>query len=186
LTSTNTRNISTGLLNSNFDISVVDTTDDVVYKSDLTLPSKITFGAGIGESKKWLLGAQFSTRDAGSLANNYNDMANVTYEKQQKFGVGGYYIPNYNSFTSYTKRIVYRAGLRYEKTGLIVDSEAINDIGFTLGLGMPITGSFSNVNFGFELGKKGTTNSNLVQENYANFSVSLSLNDKWFEKRKFN
>jgi hypothetical protein len=76
--------------------------------------------------------------------------------------------------------------LRYEKTGLIVDSEAINDIGFTLGLGMPITGSFSNVNFGFELGKKGTTNSNLVQENYANFSVSLSLNDKWFEKRKFN
>ena len=186
LTSTNTRNISTGLLNSDFNISVVDTTDDVVYKSDLTLPSKITFGAGIGESKKWLLGAQFSTRDAGSLANNYNDMANVTYEKQQKFSVGGYYIPNYNSFTSYAKRIVYRAGLRYEKTGLIVDSEAINDIGFTLGVGMPITGSFSNVNFGFELGKKGTTNSNLVQENYANFSVSLSLNDKWFEKRKFN
>ena len=39
---------------------------------------------------------------------------------------------------------------------------------------------------GFELGKKGTTSSNLVQENYANFCLSLSFNDRWFEKRKFN
>jgi hypothetical protein len=31
---------------------------------------------------------------------------------------------------------------------------------------------FSNVNFGFELGKKGTTA--LVQENYANLSVSFT------------
>jgi hypothetical protein len=29
--------------------------------------------------------------------------------------LGGYFIPNYNSFTSYAKRIVYRAGLKYEK-----------------------------------------------------------------------
>jgi hypothetical protein len=38
---------------------------------------------------------------------------------------------------------VYRAGLKYDKTGLIVKSESINDLGFTLGLGLPITGSFS-------------------------------------------
>jgi hypothetical protein len=82
--------------------------------------------------------------------------------------------------------VVYRAGLRYEKTGLVVNSQSIKDFGLTLGLGFPVTGSFSNVNFGFEIGKKGTTSSNLVQENYANFSMSLSLNDKWFEKRKFN
>jgi hypothetical protein len=81
---------------------------------------------------------------------------------------------------------VYRAGIKYEKTGLVINSESINDRGVTFGLGFPITGSFSNVNFGFELGKKGTTKANLIQENYANFSVSFSLNDKWFEKRKFN
>ena len=59
-------------------------------------------------------------------------------------------------------------------------------MGITLGIGMPITGSFSNINFGFEIGKKGTTTSGLVQENYANLSVGMSLNDKWFVKRKFN
>jgi hypothetical protein len=33
------------------------------------------------------------------------------------------------------KRIVYRGGLKYEKTGLVVDGESINDVGFTLGIG---------------------------------------------------
>jgi hypothetical protein len=32
-----------------------------------------------------------------------------------------------------------------KKTGLIVNSESINDVGLTLGLGLP-TGSLSNVN----------------------------------------
>jgi hypothetical protein len=41
----------------------------------------------------------------------------------------------------------------YERQ-LIVKSESINDLGFTLGLGLPITGSFSNINFGFEMGKE--------------------------------
>jgi hypothetical protein len=51
---------------------------------------------------------------------------------------------------------------------------------------MPLTGTFSNVNIGLEFGKRGTTAANLVEENYANVSVSFSLNERWFEKRKFN
>ena len=57
---------------------------------------------------------------------------------------------------------------------------------FTLGVGLPLGGTFSNVNIGFELGKRGTTNAGLIQENYANFTLALSLNDRWFVKRKFD
>ncbi|RKS99769.1 hypothetical protein [Flavobacterium sp. 123] len=186
LSSTNKRSISTVMYNANYDLSLVDAIDDVTTQKDLKLPSKLTIGVGIGEARKWLVGAQVSMRDAGSLAISYNNLDNVSYEKQQKYSLGGYYIPNYKSYTSYAKRIVYRGGFRYEKTGLVVNSESINDMGITLGIGMPITGSFSNINFGFEIGKKGTTTSGLVQENYANLSVGMSLNDKWFVKRKFN
>ncbi len=180
------RNIATVIFDPDYNLSVVDKADEITRTRNLKLPSTITFGAGIGESRKWLLGAQISTRAAASLANSYNSLSNVSYESSHKYSLGGYFIPNYNSFTSYTKRIVYRGGLKFEKTGLVVNSQSINDLGVTLGIGFPITGTFSNVNLGFELGKKGTTSSNLVQENYANFSLSLSLNDKWFEKRKFN
>ena len=186
LSSTNKRSISTVMYNANYDLSLVDAIDDITSQKDLKLPSKLTIGVGIGEARKWLVGAQLSMRDAGSLAISYNNLDNVSYEKQQKYSLGGYYIPNYKSYTSYAKRIVYRGGFRYEKTGLVVNSESINDMGITLGIGMPITGSFSNINFGFEIGKKGTTTSGLVQENYANLSVGMSLNDKWFVKRKFN
>ncbi|UFH35983.1 hypothetical protein [Flavobacterium acetivorans] len=181
LTSNNTRNI----LTVSYDMRVDDVLDQEKFAKDLKLPSKLSFGAGIGESQKWLIGAQIVAGSKGDLVNTYNDMNIVSYEKSMKYSLGGYYIPNYNSFSSYAKRIVYRGGLKFDKTGLMVNSESINDIGLTLGLGLPISGSFSNVNIGFELGKKGTTSSNLVQENYANISVGFSLNDKWFVKRKF-
>jgi long-subunit fatty acid transport protein len=186
LKSVTTRNISTVQYDSNFNLLTIDAADELVTPTTLKFPTNLTFGAGLGESRKWLVGAQVSVRAAATIASAYNSLNNVSYEGAQKISIGGYFIPNFNSFTSYFKRVVYRAGLRYEKTGLVVNSQSIKDFGLTLGLGFPVTGSFSNVNFGFEIGKKGTTSSNLVQENYANFSMSLSLNDKWFEKRKFN
>lgn len=185
LKSENTRNIGTVIYNSLFDTQVIDSADEVVSNSDLKLPQKLTFGAGVGDSKKWLLGAEVSLQGAGELANNYNTIDKVSYEKRQRFGIGGYYIPNSNLFSSYFKKITYRAGLKYEKTGLVINSTAINDKSITLGMGLPITGSLSNLNLGLEYGKRGTTSNNLVQENYFNLSVSLSLNDKWFVKRKF-
>ncbi|MGO4905666.1 hypothetical protein [Flavobacterium sp. W20_MBD1_R3] len=186
LVSKNNRNISTVVFNSNFDIVVVDALDDVKEEVNLKMPNKLALAAGFGQARKWLVGVGLTLQDASSLANNYNSMSNVTYEKYSKYSIGGYFIPEYNSFTSYAKRITYRGGLKFEKTGMVINSESIDDMGLTFGVGLPLTGSFSNVNIGFELGKKGTTASNLVQENYANVSVSFSLNDQWFVRRKFN
>lgn len=185
LTAQNTRNIATAFYNANFDLILVDVLDEVVSERKLKIPSKYVAQVGIGESKKWLLGAGYTLQDAGSLANSYNALANVSYEKASKYTIGGYYIPNYSSFTSYAKRIVYRGGFRYENTGLVINSQAVNDVAFTLGVGLPLGGTYSNINIGLELGQRGTTKSNLVQENYANVSIGFSLNDRWFEKRKF-
>jgi hypothetical protein len=71
-------------------------------------------------------------------ANEYNNASN-RLRKIRSVSLGGYYLPDYNS--SYAKRIVYRGGLKYEKTGLVVNGESINDVGLTLGLGLPITGT---------------------------------------------
>lgn len=164
-------------------------TDQEVFPSDvrnLKLPGRLIIGAGIGEARKWLVGTTLAFQGSGNFNNYYNTNENVQYQSYAKYAVGGYYIPNYTSFSSYFKRITYRAGLKYEKLGLVINNESINDIGISLGAGLPITGSFSNVNFGIEFGKKGTVSSNLIQENYLNFSLGFSFNDKWFVKSKFN
>jgi hypothetical protein len=185
LTSQNTRNIATVAYNLGFDLAVVDVVGEQKNSINLKFPGKLTVSAGIGESQKWLIGGKVAYQKSSGQANSYNDFSNVGYGKYGNVSLGGYYIPDYNSFSSYMKRIVYRGGLKYEKTGLVVNGESINDVGFTLGFGLPITETVSNVNIGLELGKKGTTSSNLVQENYVNISVGFSLNDKWFVQRKF-
>jgi hypothetical protein len=169
-------------------ISVQGDPDPYIYpatSTKLKLPNKLSIGLGIGEARKWLVGANMTFQGDGQLANYYNSAQNVSYESYSKYALGGYYLPNYNSFTSYMSRITYRAGLKYEKIGLIVNNESIKDVGMTLGAGIPIPGSYSNLNFGIEFGKRGTVSSNLVQENYVNFSLSFSFNDKWFVKSKF-
>ena len=59
----------------------------------------------------------------------------------------------------------------------------INDFGISFGLGLPLGNRLSNLNVGFEYGKKGTTTNGLLEEKYFNLRLSLSLNDKWFKKR---
>lgn len=168
-------------------IQTADETE-VTSQPDKKIPfsSKISVSAGVGEVKKWLLAGKIAFQGASDLSTTYNVSPDVSYGTFGSVSLGGYFIPDYSSFTNYAKRIVYRGGLKYEKTGLIVKSESIDNLGLTLGFGLPITGTFSNINIGFEVGKKGTTSAGLIQENYANISVGLSLNDKWFEKRKYN
>lgn len=186
LSLSNTRLVSTVLFSATTDPRVIDEQVINVANTDVKLPSTFSFGTGFGEERKWLVGAEFTMSQSSSLVNRFEDIARATFEDSKKFAIGGYFIPQYNSFSSYFKRITYRAGLRYENTGLIVNDKPIDDAAVTLGLGFPMTGSFSNINVGMEYGKRGTKAADLVRENYLNFTVSLSLSDKWFVKRKIN
>ena len=114
------------------------------------------------------------------------DATNSTFEDASSVSIGGFFIPKYDSFSSYWKRIVFRTGARFENTGLVVNNESIDEFGISFGLGLPVGRLFSNANIGFEWGRRGTTNANLVEENFYNINLSLSLNERWFEKRKFN
>ena len=103
---------------------------------------------------------------------------------QQKLLLGGYFVPKYDSFNNYLSRIIYRGGFRYENTGLVLNNKSINDYAFTFGLGLPV--GLSKINLGVEFGKKGTTANGLIEENYVNVTVGLSLSDIWFIKRKID
>ncbi|PWA05693.1 hypothetical protein [Flavobacterium psychrotolerans] len=164
----------------------LDYLDAKNYKNTVKLPSKFSIGAGVGESKKWLIGTEVSFLGSNTFSNRLSNVTNASYENGIKYSVGGFYIPNYNSFSNYLKKVTYRGGFRYEKTGLIINDQKIRDYAFTGGVGLPVGGTFSNVNVGIELGRRGTALANLVEENYANVIISLSLNDKWFTKRKFD
>lgn len=164
----------------------VDLAAQNLRNTELKIPTTTTLGLGYGEDYKWFVGAEYSFQGMGSFENSFLGADSVRYEDASSYALGAFITPDYDSFTSYLKRITYRAGLRLDKTGMIINDVDINNFGITFGLGLPLDGSFSNLNLGFELGRRGTTRANLVEESYLKINVGLSLNDRWFLKRKIN
>ncbi|MDO5104606.1 hypothetical protein [Capnocytophaga sp.] len=192
LTSTNERIVSTfGYAFAGQSFTLVEKEKQVkdlnalgLAQTKLTLPSQLEIGFGIGEHQKWLAAVEYTHSQTKNFANPFLSATNVTYENGYKISVGGFYIPQHTSFTNYFKRITYRAGLRYEKTGIVLNNESINDFGISFGVSLPVRG-FSNVTTSLEYGKKGTLKQNLIKENYLNLRVGFTLNDKWFQRTKY-
>ncbi|HPE82145.1 MAG: hypothetical protein KDC94_10795 [Aequorivita sp.] len=164
----------------------IDEREIPVPDTEFNFPSQLTFGVGLSKPKYWGVGLEYVNQKTSNFTNRSFSSENVNYKNASKFKVGGFYIPNYNSFGEYYKRVVYRAGARFEQTGLVVDGHDINEFGISFGVGLPIGRLFSNMNLGFELGTRGTTDFGLIKENFFNTYLSFSLNDRWFEKRLYD
>ncbi len=169
------------ILNESINVDV-DVLDVEVENTKLTFPSELTIGLGIGKPRQWFAGFEYTNQKTSNFTNRSFTLENVEFKDASRYKLGGFYVPNYNTSSNYWKRATYRAGTRYEETGLIINGEAINEFGISFGVGLPVGRLFSNVNIGFEVGQRGTTNSGLVKENFFNTFISLSLNDRWFIK----
>jgi len=158
------------------------------------MPIKTNFGMGIGKYDKWYVGVEYENQNAIETL-GFSNASNSAYNygASNRFSLGGFYLPKINSISSYWQRVTYRAGIRLENTGLLVDGSGLNtnftpidDLGISFGLGLPLK-QLSTLNLGFEFGKRGTTMNSLIQENYFNFRLGLSLTDtNWFQKRKID
>lgn len=192
LSSRNSQTFASVVINPNTELEYpvneinVDLDSIGLAKTDLSMPSKTNLGLGIGFPKKWFIGAEYTILTTSVFSNELINIENSEFENSSKLSFGGFYIPDYASFAKFWNRVVYRAGFYSEKTGLVINNESINEFGISFGLGIPAGGLFSNVNTTIEFGKRGTTNANLVEEKFINFQLSLSLNDRWFIKRKYN
>lgn len=195
LNSDNTRSLSTVTLDgSSLEVTsitntiITDLASQNLEETELSMPSKFSFGAGLGAPKSWFVGAEYTYQNTGDFSNPVFSNQISSFENASKVSVGGFYIPDYKAFTGYFKRVVYRAGFNFSNSGLVVKDESIKEFGMSFGVGLPVGSRslFSNANLGLEFGKRGTTNQNLVQENFINLNVSLSLSSRWFKKRKYD
>ncbi|RUA16610.1 MAG: hypothetical protein DSY83_05395, partial [Flavobacteriia bacterium] len=193
LVSTNSQTLGSFSLSTGSNIEVIDVDLDAtnLRNTELKIPTRTTVGLGLGEDRKWFLGGEYSFQQFSDFENRFLGPSNVSYNNASTMAFGGYWIPNYGALTGYFKRVTYRAGLRYDRTGLEVNNKEINNFGITFGLGLPLSGAtldtfFSNLNLGFELGRRGTTDANLIEESYLKINVGISLNDRWFRKTKIN
>jgi hypothetical protein len=80
----------------------------------------------------------------------------------------------------------YQAGFYYSNSYLNVYGQQIRDIGGTLGIGVNSKRTPLAYTFSVQYGVKGVQSAQLIQERYANFTLSISYRDFWLTKgRKF-
>ena len=167
------------------DFQEIDLTSRGLNETTLEASATTKFGFGFGQNKKWFLGYQKNLIKSANFNNKIFERNNVDYKDAKQWSVGGFYIPNYASFSNYWSRVVYRFGFRSEQMSVIMNNIPLTETSISFGVGLPL-GSLSNANIGIEISRRGEKNPNLIQETYVAMQIGLSLNDIWFIKRKYN
>ncbi len=171
------------------DYKVSNFTDTVVFENNgtVTLPWKTGGGISIGQTRKWMIGADFTMQDWSQA--QFFGTGDSSLQSSFKVALGGEWIPGYFS-RKLAEKISWRTGLYYQKTPYILANASISEVGFTFGMGIPLgfrperkTLLFSNLNLGLSFGKRGTLESNLLKENFMQIRIGMNLNDRWFIKR---
>ena len=148
----------------------------------IIIPWSTGFGISVEKTDRWMAGADFHWQNwknyssfglSDSLVNSY------------QINVGAEFLPDPNNYYNYLKRIRYRIGFLYDNSYLDLRGHQLDEYAITAGLAMPLRGNKTALNFGIQVGTRGTTSSGLIQENYFRFIVGFSIYERWFIKRKY-
>jgi len=104
----------------------------------------------------------------------------------KRFSGGLQYTPDISSVTQFYKRCHYRIGFAMHTTPLQINNTQLEDKSISLGVGIPIKRNKSTYDISLVLGQRGTTNNNLLKENYIRIGLSMSFEGVWFVKQKYN
>lgn len=152
----------------------------------------LSFGAGIAIKKgyRWMIAGDY-------LVQKWSNYAafgqNPGLKNSMKISLGAQFVPakSANFQGGYWKKVQYRMGIKYYQTYLELQNTQLNEYSVGFGLGMPVgrikmLQQYSMVNLSFELGQRGTTEKNLVKEQFAKVTLGFTINDRWFLKPKID
>ena len=160
--------------------------NNVGSKTKVKLPLMNHFGVSFQSDQKFLVGVDYTMINWSALT---IDGGNAGLQDSKTFNIGGQITPNANALRNIFARTDYRLGFKYEDTYLHVMGTDIKSYAFTFGFGLPLAPnntSFYKVNFAAEIGQRGTVVNGLIRENYINLRLGFTLNDKWFQRFRFD
>jgi hypothetical protein len=131
------------------------------------------------------------------LNNKYNFNLDYIYQPWSQYKLGGITSPNlrdvhriglgfeyaaaYQPGITTWEQIRWRLGLSYELTQYVIKGNDITQIGTYAGISFPL-GVGNTFDLDFEYSLRGTTDNNLVQENFFRINVGISFGELWFQR----
>jgi len=159
------------------------------------IPGKFGIGISVNRSYRWNVLADFTYQQWSgySILGENQGLAN-----SMQASLGYQFQPALRG--SYFSIVRYRMGVRYNQTYLDIGNSQLTQIGISFGAAFPVAISrvkkheydinlyrnYSMINVGVELGQMGTTSNGLIQENYGRVVIGFTINDRWFQRFKYN
>jgi hypothetical protein len=183
----------------NLVIQRIDKFNNVIFQQtasginkDITFPSTIRGGIAFEKQGKWNVAADFIY----STWSNYKGIDTIDVLKNSfAIALGSEFLIKRKKGAqndALTAKYL-RFGLIYNKTAIYLDGNQISDIALTVGYSMPV-GNVQffrryalprpQINFALMVGQRGASKDNLVKDQYAKLLVGLTINDRWFKKRR--
>lgn len=155
-------------------------------KQTIDMPMKHSVGFTLTKTNRWMVGGDFNyAKWSDFRIGGENPQLTDSYG----FSVGGQVTPDITS-VHYLAVVDYRLGFKYNKSFINIANQDITQMGLTVGFGFPLPslfgGSFYKINFATEFGQTGAQTSQLVRERYINFHLGFTLNEKWFQRRRYD
>jgi|HubBroStandDraft_1064217.scaffolds.fasta_scaffold14440_4 hypothetical protein len=149
------------------------------------LPQAWGAGFSLGYKQKYTLVADYRYQ-------NWNGVANLnTYPGQgytiasSERGSVGFEISKKKTFYNTRVELSYiQTGVYYENSYLQINGKQIKDYGITAGFGVNSIKSPMAYNIIFQYGVRGTTQNDLIRENYADITFVINFGQIWFTKGK--
>ncbi|AYA37999.1 hypothetical protein D3Y59_13690 [Hymenobacter oligotrophus] len=163
-------------------------------RGEAVLPGSLQLGVSFDNNKNWSLSADVA-QQRWSKYRDFNGTQQV-FNDTWRVGIGGELAPDPGSVTNYFQRVTYRFGLSAAQLPYRPGGQTLYDRAVSWGFSFPFPTSSAleatNMNLSFTYGQRGntevvsegTTRFSNIKENYVRVQLGVSLNSRWFLKRR--
>lgn len=158
--------------------------DTVNLNFDNSFGLPFSFGAGFAYdvNESWMVGVDYKFQKWSDV----EYFGEKVFNDRHRFACGAELLPDRLS-KKFFKRMSYRLGANYSNSYFDVNENSFNLMAVSAGFGIPLrrVANPTYLNLGVEYGRTGKKSADMVLEQYFKISLNLSVNERWFAKRKF-
>jgi hypothetical protein len=146
-------------------------------ETKMEVPLRINAGVGAILSEKYIIVLDYFFQPWTEF--KLNNMKQRNLKDVHKISAGFEYRPKKRLGASYWEQIMLRAGLSFEKSQYTFNGNDIDQYSAFAGFSLPLSPE-NTFDFAFEYSMRGTTENNLLKENFFRFNLGISFGDIWF------
>ncbi|GAA4019237.1 membrane protein [Hymenobacter fastidiosus] len=175
--------------------------DEVIdEKGKAIVPALAQGGVSFDNNKNWSVNLDAAHQQWSKYRAFTGSAVAVDLKNTVRLGVGGEFTPDATSVDNYFKRITYRAGLNATQMPYQPNGQTLYDRSVSWGFGLPLPGATpldaTIISLAFTYGQRGnldqyplteagtTRTVSNVKDDYLKLQLGVTLNNRWFVKRR--